>query len=117
MKTYAGFHHLDPGHCVIVTHGAGPKQTRLPRQLDARRDLCNHSPDGFAWGYGGSGPAQLALALCADVLDDDLRAQRVYQRFKEQVVACLDGDCDWAMTDAVIRQQIDLIDPPEEVPA
>jgi len=24
----------------------------------------NHSPDGFAWGYGGSGPAQLALAIC-----------------------------------------------------
>lgn len=23
----------------------------------------NHSPDGFNWGYGGSGPAQLALAI------------------------------------------------------
>ncbi len=23
----------------------------------------NHSPTGFSWGYGGSGPAQLALAL------------------------------------------------------
>lgn len=26
--------------------------------------ICNHSPDGFSWGYGGSGPAQLALGLC-----------------------------------------------------
>jgi len=25
--------------------------------------VWNHSPDGFNWGYGGSGPAQLALAL------------------------------------------------------
>lgn len=25
--------------------------------------VCNHSPDGFNWGYGGSGPAQLALAI------------------------------------------------------
>ncbi|MCK4554525.1 hypothetical protein KAU19_06245, partial [Candidatus Parcubacteria bacterium] len=25
--------------------------------------VINHSPDGFAWGYGGSGPAQLALAI------------------------------------------------------
>jgi hypothetical protein len=25
--------------------------------------LRNHSPDGFAWGYPGSGPAQLALAI------------------------------------------------------
>lgn len=23
----------------------------------------NHSPDGFSWGYGGSGPSQLALAI------------------------------------------------------
>lgn len=23
----------------------------------------NHSPDGFNWGYNGSGPAQLALAI------------------------------------------------------
>ena len=23
----------------------------------------NHSPDGFNWGYAGSGPAQLALAI------------------------------------------------------
>ena len=27
----------------------------------------NHSPDGFAWGYGGSGPAQLALAICLEI--------------------------------------------------
>lgn len=25
--------------------------------------LVNHSPNGFGWGYGGSGPAQLALAI------------------------------------------------------
>jgi len=31
--------------------------------LDPRADLVNHSPDGFAWGYPGSGPAQLALAI------------------------------------------------------
>ncbi|GAJ01677.1 unnamed protein product, partial [marine sediment metagenome] len=24
--------------------------------------VWNHSPDGFSWGYEGSGPAQLALA-------------------------------------------------------
>lgn len=33
------------------------------RALDPRFDLRFHSPDGFEWGYGGSGPAQLALAL------------------------------------------------------
>ncbi len=34
-------------------------------RLPDRRDLFNHSR-GFEWGYGGSGPAQLALALAAD---------------------------------------------------
>ena len=29
-----------------------------------------HSPDGFEWGYTGSGPADLALALLADVLGE-----------------------------------------------
>jgi hypothetical protein len=36
--------------------------------LDPRHDLYNHSPDGFEWGYHGSGPAQLALALCCLIL-------------------------------------------------
>jgi hypothetical protein len=30
------------------------------------RHLClQHSPDGFNWGYGGSGPAELALNIAA----------------------------------------------------
>lgn len=35
------------------------------KPLDPRFDLMRHSPDGFEYGYGGSGPAQLALALLA----------------------------------------------------
>lgn len=35
------------------------------RWLDPKpsQKIYNHSPDGFNWGYGGSGPAQLALAI------------------------------------------------------
>ena len=50
--------------------------------LHPRHDLRSHSPDGFEWGYSGSGPAQLALALAADVLGDDVKAQNIYQRLK-----------------------------------
>jgi len=60
--------------------------------LDPRADLRNHSPDGFNWGYGGSGPAQLALALLADALGDDAKAQAFYQDFKFKVIARLTGD-------------------------
>ena len=31
--------------------------------LDPRLDLAEHSPTGLEWGYGGSGPAQLCVAL------------------------------------------------------
>ena len=37
----------------------GGREVRPERSLRVR----NHSPDGFSWGDGGSGPAQLALAL------------------------------------------------------
>ncbi len=29
--------------------------------------VWNHSPDGFNWGYDGSGPAQLALAIMLEL--------------------------------------------------
>ena len=31
---------------------------------DHSQKIVNHSPDGFSWGYDGSGSAQLALAVC-----------------------------------------------------
>ena len=31
------------------------------------QSIVNHSPDGFNWGYLGSGPAQLALAILLEV--------------------------------------------------
>ena len=61
-KVYDGAR-LDEGCEVYVRLADG---RRYP--LDARRDIRNHSPDGFEWGYGGSGPAQLALAILADAV-------------------------------------------------
>lgn len=55
-------------------------------ELDPRLDLANHSPDGFSWGYRGSGPAQLALAILADSRDDSF-AVKHYQTFKNKVIA------------------------------
>jgi len=44
--------------------------------------LRNHSPTGFAWGYGGSGPAQLALAVLLEAGLSDDEAAKYYQAFK-----------------------------------
>lgn len=49
--------------------------------------LYNHSPDGFAWGYNGSGPAQLALALLLDITGDSKLSLTHYQQFKRDVVS------------------------------
>lgn len=35
----------------------------VPLDPHFSQQFRNHSPDGFEWGYGGSGPAQLALGI------------------------------------------------------
>lgn len=65
------------------------------KELKPRRSQAyyNHSPDGFNWGYGGSGPAQLALAImleCFDVSDH-------YQNFKWAVISKLEISKDFSV--------------------
>jgi hypothetical protein len=57
---------------------------------DKSREIVNRSPDGFAWGYYGSGPAQLALAILLEFTDQKT-AIRLYQDFKKDVIAGLPG--------------------------
>lgn len=49
--------------------------------------VWNHSPDGFNWGYGGSGPAQLALAICIELFG--IKGDFNYQNFKWDHIATL----------------------------
>lgn len=49
-------------------------------------EVRRHSPTGFEWGYQGSGPAQLALAILLEVVGMP-RAEAHYQCFKRQHVA------------------------------
>jgi hypothetical protein len=64
-----------------------------------------HSPDGFNWGYGGSGPADLALSILAYATGEG-EAMRdrpgLYQDFKWQVVALLPMNNGWALPSALI---------------
>lgn len=69
--------------------------------LNPRYDLRRHSPNGFAWGYHGSGPAQLALALLADVVGG-VQALELYQTFKSRVIANLDQNAGWSMHDGFV---------------
>jgi hypothetical protein len=96
----------EPGTLMVfvVTCGVTPP---VSKKLNPRLDLRNHSPTGFECGYAGSGPAQLALAICADVLGDDEHAQRVYQAFKTKVIAALPQDADWVLL--ADREVLDVI--------
>ena len=47
---------------------------------------ARHSPTGIEWGYGGSGPADLALSVLL-ALVGERAAGALYQRFKDEVVA------------------------------
>lgn len=78
MKTYEG---RREGAVALVTVNG--------QTLNPRLELRNHSPTGFEWGYGGNGPAQLALAIVSDHLGDDPKATELYQQFKWAVVANL----------------------------
>jgi hypothetical protein len=104
-KTYTGFRQRDAEgrstHTVVTVLEEGKE----PRPLDPRLDLRNHSPTGLEWGYGGSGPAQLALALAADVLGDDDLAESVYQRLKFKLIARLPED-GWRLSEEQLRQAI-----------
>jgi hypothetical protein len=59
---------------------------------DPSLKVIKHSPDGFAWGYGGSGPSQLALAILIELLSDTHTASRHYQDFKWAYVSKWQGD-------------------------
>ena len=59
---------------------------------ESSQKLRNHSPDGFAWGYGGSGPAQLALAILLEETGSGELALNLYQDFKWNCIAKLPRD-------------------------
>jgi hypothetical protein len=78
------------------------------RPLNPRLDLYNHSPDGFEWGYSGSGPAQLALAILADHFGHDQLALANYQAFKFAVRAGIEAD-QWTLTSADVSGALQKI--------
>jgi hypothetical protein len=100
MKLYRGS--PNDRNWQVYVQDIDEKVTSIPRPLRQRQDLANHSPDGFAWGYGGSGPAQLALALLADAWGDDRRALRAYQTFKWMLVSVIPQGLPWVISDTIV---------------
>jgi len=83
---------------------------RLPEETFLRvtpsRSLVAHSR-GFEWGYNGSGPAQLALALLYDHYNDPTIALDCYQQFTLRVISDLEGR--WTLTAENIEDAVAAI--------
>jgi hypothetical protein len=73
---------------LVTVHG---------KPLNYRLDIAQHSPSGFDCGYGGLGPAQLALAILAEHLDDDVLALRQQDALMWNVIAKLPRE-GWELT-------------------
>ncbi len=59
----------------------GRAVTNIPQRI-----IC-HSPDGFEWGYGGSGPADFALNILSVFIGQEAaQSGGIYQKFKWNVI-------------------------------
>ncbi len=80
VKRYVMTRH---GGAILVTVREGNVSVRpLPH-------LVRHSPDSFEWGYGGSGPADLARSIVGDFIDDQDPDPALYQAVKCKLVAAV----------------------------
>jgi len=92
MKTYYGENTGAGGQKVTVMKATLVAQDKVDTEkyelpLGPSLKLFNHSPDGFQWGYEGSGCAQLALAILLDLTEDPDLSVRLHQEFKRHLIA------------------------------
>ena len=98
MKIYKGQKSkLGPPAVAVVFPDASYPNYRLPH-------IKRHSPDGFNWGYGGSGPADLALSILTDFAGKDV-AEKLYQKFKSEFIALADSEL--SIPDVLILEWIE----------
>jgi len=79
MKVYRG-ERDEQQEAWVYCYIPGEMMQEFPQQI------VEHSPTGYEWGYGGSGPADLALNILADVAGEEV-ARKHHRRFHLEVVA------------------------------
>lgn len=101
-KVYLGVRSRNAdGHTVTVS----VVEDGVPRSLPSRLDLRDYSGSGLEWGYGADGPAQLALAVLADVTGSDDYAVRHFHWFRLEVISELPWQ-EWKLTEVQVRAWI-----------
>ncbi len=63
--------------------------------------IVRHSPTGMSWGYGGSGPADLAFSMLVECGSGMIEAFEFHQDFKWEVIAGLKGN--WKLSQGFVK--------------
>lgn len=92
FNIYEGKYREGPGFDYIVTKDGKPFSHVTSLAIE------NHSPTGFAWGYGGSGPSQLALAILYDHTNDAEFAKKWRWAFKDDYTSKWPSNRDWQLS-------------------
>lgn len=109
MKTYKGIYEgkgTKRNIAVTVIEDEPDEEEEIEKPLSPCLNIVNHSPTGFNWGYHGSGPAQLALAILVDYLGDKDKAYNLHQEFKQLVIANLKSAESWELTSRDIERAL-----------
>lgn len=85
---------------VYVRSGDGAPNRELEHHV-------RHSPDGFCWGYLGSGCAELARCILWDFLAREPDAP-LYQKFKIDYIAHFRIDQNWTLSSEAVRAWVNL---------
>ncbi|WP_044518234.1 DUF6166 domain-containing protein [Hymenobacter sp. DG25B] len=90
QEMLAGYKHRN--HDVYLPYRTGDdiilKREGDRLTVNVPRVFTRHSPDGYEWGYAGSGPAELALNILL-LFADYATANPLYQDFKQEFIADL----------------------------
>lgn len=86
--------------CLYLNHKDSSIKDELGNDIPVCLKYVNHSPDGFSWGYAGSGPSQASFAILMYVLGENKLkfVKRAYQDFKFDVMTKLNMNRDHTLT-------------------
>lgn len=65
--------------------------------------LVRHSPDGFEYGYGGSGPSDLARSIVGDLLGERDPKPSLYRPVVGRLISQISGDGPVFVSEETVR--------------
>ena len=100
---------INPTPELYITGSVITREVRIGDEVikpTESQKIINHTPDGFNWGYAGSGPSQLALAILLRVTTHE-KALKMYAVFKSEIIARLPKEEDFSMAVEDVKKWIE----------